>query len=87
MGGRREGRGMNKYSIEVIRRVFDDSEGVCIEVGSCQDGTPGVVSIYTTGEKNKEWYGSLYLAVAPDQARLLAVAILARADEAEKETK
>lgn len=73
------------YSVEVIRRVFDDEEGVCIDIGGCQDGIPGVVSIYTEGEKNTKWYGKLYLGISPGQARLLASAILARADEAEKE--
>jgi hypothetical protein len=73
------------YSVEIIRRVFDDAEGVCVEVGGCQDGIPGVVSVYTKGEKDIEWYGPLYLGVCPAQARLLARAILERADEAEKE--
>ena len=71
------------YSVEVIRRVFDDEGEVCIDIGGC--GIPGVVSIYTEGEKNTKWYGKLYLGISPGHARLRASAILARADEAEKE--
>ena len=76
---------MRDYSIETVRKVYDDTEGVCVEVGSCRDGNTGVVSIYTEDKKSVEWYGLVYLSLSPAQARLLATAILARADEAEAE--
>ena len=79
---------MSKYSTEVIRRVYDDEEGAYLEIGACQDGTPGVVSLSTGGNtKNEEWYGSFYVSLNPDHARQVAAALLARAEEAEKEGK
>jgi hypothetical protein len=74
-----------RYSMETVRRIYDDEEGVYLQVGSCQDGNPGVVALCTSDTKSAEWYGRFYLGINPEQARLLAVAILARADEAEKE--
>ena len=79
---------MSKYSTEVIRRVYDDGEGVYLEIGTCQDGTPGVVSLTSGGEpKSREWFGSFYLSLSPDHARQVAAALLARTEEAEKEVK
>jgi hypothetical protein len=77
---------MSDYSIEVVRRVHDDGEGVYLEVGPCQDGNPGVVSLTTKNDtKSRDWYGNLYLSLSPEQARCLAVALVSRAEEAEKE--
>lgn len=70
-----------KASIEVLRRVYDDAEGVFIEVGLHPD-SPDWVCIDTSADaKSKEWYGANNLPLPKAQARLLAKALLAACDD------
>jgi hypothetical protein len=74
---------MSKFSTEVVRRVFDDSDGVYIEVGPDSDGLD-LIQVSTSGE-SEEYYGKLRLILAPEQARHLAKALLAAADESKSD--
>lgn len=77
-----------RFSTEVIRRVYDDDDGVYIEVSPDADGLD-LVQLSTKGD-SEEHYGKLRLCLVPDQARRLAAAMIACADEsdaAEKERK
>lgn len=44
------------HSIETIRRVYDDNEGVYIEIGPDGDSLGGI-EIRTTTEESKQFYG------------------------------
>jgi hypothetical protein len=70
-----------KHSVETICRVYDDNEGVCIEVGPDSD-VGGYVEIRTEG-KSAEYFGATRIAFPPAMARMLAKAILAVAEALE----
>lgn len=69
-----------KASIEVLRRVYDDNEGVFIEVSPDADN-PDWLRIGPEGQKSKEYYGDFSLSITKQQARLLGLALIAACDE------
>lgn len=66
----------DKASIEVVRRVFDDQHGVCIEVGPWPDAPDVAIGIWTSGAKNIEWFGSLNVSMSPEYAECLGRALI-----------
>jgi len=50
------------YSIETIRRVYNDAEGVYIEIGPDSDALGGI-EIRTTNKESKEYYGDIRVAL------------------------
>lgn len=50
------------HSIETIRRVYDDNEGVYIEIGPDGDALGGI-EIRTTTEESKQFYGDFRVAL------------------------
>lgn len=72
-----------KHSLEVVRRVYDDDDGVFIEIGPDRDGL-NLIELSTSGESQKH-YGPLRLCLNPAQARLIAKSLAAAADESEVE--
>lgn len=71
-----------KFSTETVRRIFNDEDGVCIEVGPDRDSLDLVEIGIPEGESRK-YYGDLRLALHPEQARQLAAALVACAVEME----
>jgi hypothetical protein len=72
-----------KFSTEVVRKVYDDEDGVYIQVGPDGDGLD-LVELRVSDEESKKYYGDVRITLYPAQARLLADALLACADEMEK---
>lgn len=70
----------SKYSTDVLRRVFDNTEGACIEVGPDNDGLG--VTICTPDSRSVAYFGVLRITVAPEFARQLGEALIAAAKEA-----
>lgn len=70
-----------KASIEVVRRVYDDGEGVAIEVGRNADNQEWIDIGTAYDKKAEEYYGPIRLSIPKEQARLLAKAIIDCADE------
>lgn len=69
------------FSQEVVRRIYDDDEGVYIEVGPDSDGLGGI-EIRTTNTESKEFYGDIRCAIhSKEQAILIGKAILAAAED------
>lgn len=66
---------MSNFSIEVIRRVYDDNEGVYLTVGPWPD-EPSFLALYVEGTKNKEWYGDINMSLSDEQAYKLGKALL-----------
>lgn len=65
----------HKTTMETIRRLYDDVEGVYVEVGPDSDGL-GMVQISTPDKKSKEWFGDIRLVLSPLRARILATMLL-----------
>ena len=65
-----------KASIELVRKIWDDEEGVCIEVGPSADN-PDWIEISTRDAKSKEYFGEINLALPAGFARLLGQSLLA----------
>lgn len=69
-------------STEIARRVYNDDEGVFLEVGPGPDGFG--VSVAATTEESKKWFGSIridYLSCA--MASKLGEALIAASKECE----
>lgn len=66
---------------EIVRRIWDDEEGVCFEVRPDQDGL-GFIELHTPDDKSREYYGTVRFAMDKDTARQVGVALIAAADDA-----
>ena len=76
--------GDTKYSIEKTYKVWDDKEGVYIEVGPDSD-TGSLVQVSTEGNpQSMQYYGRCRVVMEPEMARLLADALYSAADDMEK---
>lgn len=73
-------------TIEVNRRVFDDEQGGCIEIGPDRDGL-GMILVHTPNHISSEWFGKVEFTMKPEFARSFAAAVLAAADDAEEAEK
>lgn len=65
---------------EIVRRIWDEKEGVCFEVRPDQDGL-GVIELHTPDEKSQKYYGKVSFMVDKDMARQIGAALIAAADE------
>lgn len=69
------------FTVEVVRRVFDDDHGVYIEVGPDGDGLGGI-EIRTVDKDSKEYYGDVRISFhSKAQAILMGNAILEAAED------
>ena len=65
-----------KVSTEVIQQVWNDDEGVCIEVGMDADSL-GMEIRTGKNEASKEWFGDAHIALGTKEfADALAAALL-----------
>lgn len=71
------------YEIEIIRRVFDNSDGVSLVIGQDPDGL-GSIHIRTEDSASKQRFGDVDIFLTTKMARLLAEAIYSCAGELEK---
>lgn len=70
---------MSKVSIDVIRRVYQDDEGVFLEVSPDPDIFG--IRVHATKGKNSEWFGDVDFSVSKDVARALGMALIRCADD------
>lgn len=70
---------MSDVTTEVVRRVYDDSEGVYLEVGPGPDGSG--IAISTFDPKSVEWFGKVNLTMSEEMATALGNALVACALE------
>ena len=68
-------------SVETIRRIYDNDDGVYIEIGPNADFGE-VIEIRVTEEKSVEFYGAVRLNLTKSQARALAGCLQQAAKEA-----
>ena len=66
---------MSIESIEVIRRVWNDDEGVYIEIGDYAEA-PSAIEIRVNHEKSRNWFGELSIAIEPEYAKKLGQALI-----------
>ena len=67
---------------EVTRRVYDDEQGGCIEIGPDHDGLD-LVLVRTPNTQSAEWFGKVEFTMDPEFARSFAAAVLAAADDSQ----
>lgn len=73
------------HTLETLYRVYDDGEGVCLEVRPHPDLPDAILELHSRATApSKEFYGELSISLVPSQARLLAKALNAVADSLEK---
>lgn len=71
----------NAHRLEKILRIYDDSEGVYIEVRLNPEYDSGLVIATNTTQENIEWFGDNYICInSKQQAILLAQAIAEMAE-------
>lgn len=68
---------------EVSRRIYNNKEGVCLEVGPDAD-IGELVQISTPNGKSAEFFGKTRLVMEPRMAKALAKALIECADELEE---
>lgn len=71
---------MKKSNVEVVRRAWEPSEGVCIEVGEFGDN-PDYLCLRTVDAKSAEWFGRLEISMSAEFALALGEALIACAKE------
>lgn len=72
------------YSLETIYRVYDDKEGVFIEVKPHPDCPDTAIELRSTGSvASKEFYGEFSVSLTAAHARLLAKALELLAEKME----
>ena len=69
---------MSNFSVELRLRVYDDTEGSCVEVREDQDGCGLVEIIPMDANEKKEDFMPM---MTTEQARILANAIIKLCDE------
>jgi hypothetical protein len=70
-----------RVSTEVVRKVYNDEDGVYLEVGPSPDN-PSWVRIYAN-EKNQDWFGKIDVVMPAEFAAQLGEALIAAAKEAQ----
>lgn len=71
---------MSNISTESVYRVWNDREGVYLEVCDDPDGL-GNVRVYTPNKLSKEWFGEFDFNISPKFAIELAKAITKAAED------
>jgi hypothetical protein len=67
--------------MELIRRIYDDNTGACIQVGPDGDAL-GLVQLRTPDSVSKENFGDVRLTLEPEMAVLVGNALLSAAADA-----
>jgi len=63
-----------RFEIETVYRVYDRSEGGCLEIRPHPEGR--VVQVYIPDEISKKWYGDIDIALTLQQAVKLGEALI-----------
>lgn len=69
-----------KHSLEVFRRVYDDEDGVSLQIGPSPDN-PNWIELRAVDVESRKYYGDIRLAMPPQMARLIGEALIATTNE------
>lgn len=70
------------YSIEKSLRIYDDKEGVYVEIRNHPDFPEGALLLHTNDIKsNEDFYGKIFLSLSKDHALALSRALATMASE------
>lgn len=65
------------YTLEKFYRIYDDGEGVCIEVRPHPDLPESLIELNTrSNQASKEFYGDVSLTLTDKQAGFLGAALI-----------
>lgn len=68
------------FTLEKHLRVYNDKEGVFIQVRPNPDAPEDLIQIETVDQTSQEWYGEFHFSLTKDEARLLAQALIEMSD-------
>ena len=74
---------MSKVWIETIRRVGEE-DGEFLEIGPCPEAPKSFLALRTVEGESCAHFGAINLAMSPDLARTIGMALIAAADEMHK---
>lgn len=66
----------NKYSVETIKRIYDDSSGHFIEVSPSADFPGEWLVIHTTDVESKAHFGDVCLCLPKEVTKLLGEVLI-----------
>lgn len=67
---------MSQYSMEMKIEIFDDAEGVSIQVRQWPDMPDDLIEIHTShNKKSEDYYGKQSITLCHDQVRMLIEAL------------
>lgn len=72
-----------KYETEIVRRIYENQEGVYLEVGPDSDGLD-CVELRTVDTKSKEYFGTINILLPKELARHVGQALIDSSNEMEK---
>lgn len=72
------------FSMESTYNVYDDHNGVRMQVRSFPDAPDSAMELHTGGAESEQFYGKNSLVLDAPQARLLAQALIRKADDMEQ---
>lgn len=74
---------MQGYTVEPAFKVYDDSEGVCIEFRESPD-FPGIIMMHTPDKESKVFYGEINLTMSIEHAKAVKDALTKQIEAMEK---
>ena len=64
------------FTLEKHFRVYNDKEGVFVQVRPNPDAPGDLIQIETVNQASQEWYGEFHFSLTKEEAKLLAQALI-----------
>lgn len=64
------------YTLEKHLRIYNDKEGVFVQVRPNPDVPEDLIQIETIDKASQEWYGNFRFSLSKQEAKLLAQALI-----------
>lgn len=64
------------YTTEIIRRIYDDKEGVCLEVRPSPDNPDDYIEVHTPDAKSRDYHGVIRFSLPKTMAMKLGQALI-----------
>lgn len=69
------------FTLEKHLRIYNDKEGVFIQIRPSPDVPEELLQVETVDKKSQEWYGKCCVSISKEEAKLLAKALLEMGEE------
>lgn len=64
------------FTLEKHMRLYNDKEGVFIQIRPHPESPNDSIEISTTTEDSQQWYGKFHFSLSKEEAKLLAKALI-----------